>query len=62
MNVYVLEVQSGSMHDDTDTMLFDSVWVTRAAAEAYAAEKFNQRNWMSDAPRYEITEVQLQGA
>jgi hypothetical protein len=58
MKVYLVE--KIILDSDCESIaVFDSIWKTKARAEEYAKEEFNQRNWASHTPDYEITEVEI---
>lgn len=58
MKVYLVE--KIILDSDCESIaVFDSIWKTQERAKEYAKEEFNQRNWASHAPDYEITEVEI---
>lgn len=54
--VFAVETLDGAEHD---CWVVDSIWTTPEAAEAYAKELFQQRNWGSPVPQWAVQRYEL---
>lgn len=58
MKIYIVEKEE-YCSDCGGSMVRDSVWLSREQAEKYAKTEFSQSNWASQAPRYEVVEIEV---